>query len=134
MDNTVLSSGSLDPGQGNEPAYASFAVTLMNAKALAHFDPGAVGAPSKIAIAYVKVYGQTLGGVSVETNEIQFPIYVCHGCLVSIPSGAATTNYCAGGTTSASTNVKVPCVQGWDQVVDCSLCYPNPVCDPKQRP
>jgi hypothetical protein len=134
MDNTVLTSGTIDPGAGNTPSWASFAVTLMNQKALAHFDPGAVGAPSKIAISYVKVYGQTLGGVSVETNEFQFPIYVCHGCLVSIPAGAAATKYCEGGSSgTTSTDVKEPCVAGWDQAVDCTLCYPNPVCDPTKR-
>lgn len=131
MDNTVLSAAAIDPAAGNTPSWTSLGVTLMNQNALGHFDPGAVGAPSKLAISYVKVYGQTLGGVSVETNEFQFPIYVCHGCLVSIPGGAATTHYCSAGTTTASANTKIPCQLGWDQPADCTLCYPRPVCDPQ---
>ena len=130
MDNTVLSSGTIDPGAGNTPSYLALFVTLMNAAAVAHFDPGTVSAPARVAISYVKVYGQTLGGVSVESNEFQFPIYVCHGCLVDFPAGAATTNYCAGATGTTNSNVKIPCSLGQDQTADCTLCYPNPVCDP----
>jgi hypothetical protein len=136
MDNTVLTATTIDPGTGTQPNWAPVGVTMMNQQALAHFDPGTVGAPSKVAVAYIKVYGQTLGGQSVETNEFQFPIYVCHGCLVVFPAGAEVNNACAGSvssTTTSSSNVAVPCALGQDQPAECTLCYPNPVCDPKQR-
>jgi hypothetical protein len=133
MNNTVLAATTIDPGSGTNPSWAPVSVTMMNQTALQHFDPGSASAPSRVAIAYVKVYGVTLGGQSVESNEFQFPIYVCHGCLVSFPAGADTTNYCSGGGSATAAQVKVPCVVGADQPVDCTLCFPNPACDPKQR-
>ncbi len=124
MDATVLSSGTIDPGTGAAPSYAPIQVTMLNAAALAHFDPKNTAAGSKLAVAYVKVFGQTLGGQSLESNEFQFPIQVCHGCLVKLTS---TCSIPPAAGSSASLPV---CVQGQDQTVDCSACYPNPACSP----
>jgi hypothetical protein len=135
MDNTVLTSGTVDPGTGTNPSWGVASVTMMNQAALAHFDPGAVGQPSRLGVAYVKVFGETLGGQSVESNEFQFPINVCHGCLVFFPPGSGTNNYCAAGTVggSSATNVPTACVPGQDEPIDCSLCYPIAACDPARR-
>jgi len=134
MDNTVLTSGTVDPGTGTSPSWGLAGITMMNQAALAHFDPG-LNQPSRLAVAYVKVFGQTLGGQSVESNEFQFPINVCHGCLVSFPAGSGTNGYCSSGSTagSSTSNAEKACVPGQDQPLDCSLCFPNPACDPTQR-
>ena len=134
MDNTVLAAATIDPGTGVNPSWAPVEITMLNQTAVAHFDPGAYGAPSRVAVAYVKVYGLTLGGQSIESNEFQFPIYVCHGCLVHFPAGSDQNTYCSGGSgTVTSSTIQTPCAIGQDQPVDCTLCYPNPACDPKQR-
>ena len=129
MDNTVLASATLDPGTGTTPSYAAVGVTMMNSAALAHFDPGSRTNPARLAVAYVKVFGQTLGGQSLESNEFQFPISVCHGCLVDIPVDALKNDWCKT-THAASSTVLSPCRIGQDQAIDCSLCYPNPACVP----
>jgi hypothetical protein len=138
MDNTVLSATTIDPASGSTPGWSLVDVTMLDQAAIAHFNPGSLTAPSKVALAYVKVYGQTLGGQSVESNEFQFPIFVCNGCLVSFPPGAKESKYCSSATASttgsSSSAVKAPCVIGSDQVADCTLCYPNPACDPANRP
>jgi hypothetical protein len=127
MDNTVLAAATLDPGTGTTPSYAAIGITMMNSVALAHFDPGTKGAPSRLAVAYVKVFGQTLGGQSLESNEFQFPISVCHGCLVVIPADAFLNSWCSQSHPASSTVVS-PCQIGQDQAIDCSLCQPNPAC------
>ena len=133
MNNTVLASATLDPGTGTTPSYAAVGITMMNSAALAHFDPGAKGNPARLAVAYVKVFGQTLGGQSLESNEFQFPISVCHGCLVVIPTDAFTSKWCMESHPASST-VLNPCQVGQDQAIDCSLCQPNPACVPSPPP
>ena len=128
MDNTVLTSAALDPSAGTTPSYVAVSVTTMNSAALAHFDP-AKGNPARLAVAYVRVFGQTLGGQSLESNEFQFPISVCHGCLVVIPVDARSTGWCTQAH-PASSSVVTPCQVGQDQPIDCSLCQPNPACAP----
>ena len=84
--------------------------------------------PSKLAVSYVKFYGQTLGGQSIESNELQYPIDVCDACLVYFPANAVSQNYCAGGV-AASATVKA-CAIGQDQATDCQSCVGDPVCCP----
>jgi hypothetical protein len=134
--NSVLTSGLLEPASGTTPSYAVTNATIMNAAAIKHFDPGASG-QTKIALVNVTFYGTTLGGQSIQSNQYQFPVDVCHGCLVAVPPGAPTgaLDYCAGK--SALNSSDLACSVGQDQISDCQLCYnndtqgvlPNPACD-----
>jgi hypothetical protein len=128
MNNTVLTSGIIEPASGTAPSYTAISATLMDAKAVAHFTPP-VGQATKLAVVYVSFYGQTLGGQSVESNQFQFPVDVCAGCLVYFPPGAKAQNYCSGAV--ASTGTAHACVTGQDQSVDCQVCYPLAVCTPQ---
>lgn len=129
MNNSVLTSGLLDPASGTQPSYYGLGVTMMDAKAIAHFLP-APGS-SKLAVSYVKFYGTTLGGQSIESDELQFPIDVCNSCLIYFPANAVSTNYCAGSV-AASTTVKA-CTLGQDQPADCQSCVGIPECCPAQN-
>jgi hypothetical protein len=124
MDNTVLTTGTIEPAAGTTSSYMAIPATIMDAKALAHFDPGK-GQPAKLAVTYVTFYGQSTGGDSIESNEFQFPVDVCHGCLVSYPALDTNTlqQYCSGKISSTSTTGGVACVTGQDQVVDCQHCF-----------
>ena len=53
---------------------------------------GLSGSTARI-VSYIKVFGRTLGGLSVESNEFEFPITVCVGCLVSYPAGTDNPLY-----------------------------------------
>lgn len=121
MSNTVLSSGLIYAAEGT-PSYVAIGATILDSASIKHFDPGR-GQPAKLAIAYVKFFGQSLGHQSLESDEFQYPIDVCNGCLVLIPAGdQATQNAYCSGQVAAKTSVS-PCVVGQDQLVDCQACF-----------
>ena len=132
---TTLSSGFVNPGNGSTPGLGNVSVTLIDAGTSAILKTTIPRHGSKLLVAYFKVFGTTLGGQSVETDEFQFPINVCNGCLPFFPLGSqdpaqfALDNKpnckAATGTTSA-----VPCILGQDQGVDCRLCQNFAACDP----
>jgi len=85
-------------------------------------------------VTYVKVFGKTLGGRYVESNEFEFPIDVCWGCLVSFLAADEDPCYllpnCRLGSVASSTTSSVPCLIGQDNPVDCSQCLSDPTCNP----
>lgn len=133
---TRLSTTMLDPAAGSTPSYGVFFSTLV--------DPGTVDqlklevqpGTTKRLVAYVKVFGTTLGHQSIESNEFQYPITVCSGCLVAFPPESNDTalqaitpgrkRNCAGQGQAAA----FPCRMGNDQAIDCRYCQGNAVCDP----
>ena len=129
---TTLSSGFVNPGNGSAPGLGNVSVTLLDTATSNALKATIPRHSSKLLVTYFKVFGTTLGGQSVETDEFQFPINVCNGCLPFFPAGsedlaAAQKPNCKGtlGTMSA-----VPCILGQDQGVDCRLCQGSPACDP----
>jgi hypothetical protein len=125
MSNTVLASGLIYAAQGTSPSYLAMGTTIMDLPSIQHFDPGAANPPnpSRLAVVYVKFFGQTGGHQSIESDEFQYPVDVCNGCLVVIPAGDVATQdaYCSGKVALKSSST--PCVIGQDQYVDCQLCY-----------
>ena len=74
----------------------------------------------KIVLA-MRLYGKTLDGKEVQSNEVQFPVNVCVGCLVT--SSAQTS--CGAGLLESDTKLldACPSMIGHDDVyVSCSLC------------
>jgi hypothetical protein len=134
MDATVLTSGTVEPAQGTSSSYIGIGASIMDKHAISHFDPGAAAPPnpSKLAVAYVKFYGQSLGGQSIESEEYQYPVDVCNGCLVVFPpqgSVAKLHDYCSG--LLPPSNEQIPCALGQDQPADCQLCFSvSPACQP----
>jgi hypothetical protein len=108
----------IPPSSGTTPGYASMNVTLIDSTTAGSLSPPSGGTIPLVS--YVRMFGHTLGGESVESNDFGFPINVCRGCLIE-----ASANACASmtGTTSSS----VPCVVGQDLPV--SVCSINPIVD-----
>jgi hypothetical protein len=83
-------------------------------------------------IAYIKMFGESLGNKPIESAEYQFAVTVCKQCLVSFPAEARDTtipqNNCNRPRSSAGT--LLPCNFGQDNVVDCRDCASNPFCQP----
>jgi hypothetical protein len=122
--NTVLTTGFIEPASGAAPSYGGTSLTIMDAAAVQHFTPP-LGDPAKVAIVYVTFFGQTLGGQNLQSNQYQFPVDVCAGCLVTFPAGAPA-GYCAGSSTSATVEA---CILGQDQSTDCTFCSAIPYCE-----
>jgi hypothetical protein len=132
---TSLAAGTVYPASGTVPGYAPIQVeTLDSATAIAAI--AAVGGGIVPLVTYVKFFGNTLGGKYIESNEFEFPVDVCSGCLIVFSSSDINPCYtvpnCKGGGTGASTSsLSVPCIQGQDRAIDCSACSAgNPACNP----
>ena len=93
-NNTVLTAGIIEPASGSVPSYAGVGRNIMDAAAIAHFTPALIGARAKIALVYVTFFGQTLGGQNLQSNQYQFPVDVCAGCLVTFPPADDERGYC----------------------------------------
>jgi hypothetical protein len=129
---TTIGTGFVDPAGGSEPGFGAIAADLI--------PPGAPLAPG-LVVARVRVFGDTLGGQTIESNEYPFPIYVCSGCLVNYPVDAADTTQgpgiyvCALRSDEATVVEDKICALGQDVVVPCTICAAqSPVCqDPCQN-
>jgi hypothetical protein len=128
--------GFVDPSSGDTPSYAAMFVNIIPA--------GIPGLSQTVVLAKIRVFGNTLGGKSITSSELDFPITVCQGCLVQYPSSAdnptagSTAYMCtdsASTTTSTTTDVE-PCVLGQDEPFSCTLCSSShKLCaDPTQNP
>jgi len=125
----------IPPSSGTLPGYAPIGLQII--------DPGTVkglglnaanqGATKRL-IPYVRFFGHTLGGDSVESNEFGFPIDICYGCLVAFSAADVNPMFkfpnCVGNSSSAA-STSVPCAIGQDFVVDCQNCS-TPACRPNQ--
>lgn len=140
---TANAAATIPPSSGTTPGYASLGVTII--------DSGTAGAlkntidamnpnESLQVVSYVKFFGNTLGGDSVESNEFGFPVNVCDRCLISFPSAEddmlegvePQPNCLFAGASSTGASASQPCVLGQDLPVDCSACLGNPSCNPPQ--
>jgi hypothetical protein len=141
---TSLASGFIDPGTAGAPGYGPMAVTIIDPKTAQDLQASLPVEGTKRVITHVTVFGQTAGGQNIESNEFQFPVDVCNGCLVTFPAGsedpvkAAATGEpncsATSSSSSSSTTTVVPCVIGQDQLVACTLCQGKTVCDPSKVP
>jgi hypothetical protein len=106
---TVPSSGFVDPGSGEDPGYGAMSALLI--------PPGQ--ATDDRVIAEVRAFGTTLGGDEIESAAFTFPITVCTGCLITVPSLDAVDE---NGMCTAASSAELPeqtCRPGQDEPVDC---------------
>ncbi len=127
---TQPATATIPPSSGTTPGYVSLSLTIVDSATAANFVGVAGTTP---LVSYVRFFGQTLGGVSVESDEFGFPVNVCYGCLVSFPTAEENVNLpmpnCAlKGAAAASSATSVPCIIGQDLAVDCSLCQQDAIC------
>jgi hypothetical protein len=118
---TIDGTGFVDPGNGGTPGYGVVFATLLPTRIAR--DVIASRAETTYTVR-VKVFGRTLGGKDIESNELSYPITVCYGCLIDYPGEADITlgqaGYECGG--SAEDIDDKPCIAGQDGRVDCRLC------------
>jgi len=130
---STVGTGFVDAAAGDAPSYAAMAVNVIPA-ALTNL-PGTV-------LAKIRVFGDTLGGQSVTSSELDFPITVCTGCLINYDTPDTTqpanSPYkCATAvSTSTQTSVAPPCILGQDVPFSCALCSSSfDICrDPSMNP
>jgi hypothetical protein len=132
---TRSAAGTVDPAAGGTPSYSAFSVEILDSSVTDGLKAQLKGSRGSVRVmSYVKVFGHTLGGLRVESNEFQYPIDVCYGCLVIFPAGVDSNlpgfpqPNCANTGTGSATTASQPCVLGQDNDVDCRLCSgdPNP--------
>jgi len=131
---TTVGTGFANPSSDTEPGYGAMAVDIVPA-----------GAPLSdgLILARIRVFGETLGGQEIESNEYFFPIEVCNGCLISYPIEAAAEDLapgepfrCSQTPVEAGSIAQQPvCVVGQDVTVPCTTCSAStPACaDPCQN-
>jgi hypothetical protein len=129
---TSLASVVLPPAQGTTPGYSALPnITLLDEMTVANLGP-LFNAERRLLV-YAKFFGDTLGGQYVESDNFQFPVNVCDGCLIyfsqSDISPLCQNVNCKGNASSMSQTPQVPC-NGEDFSIDCQVCLGNPICDP----
>lgn len=124
---SVPITGFVDAASGNDPAFGSAAVPLINSAVAkgARAELAADRTKLKRYVSKVKVGGHTLGGNEVTSGQFQFVTYLCYGCLVGFDASFDDPNVdgidCAG-TATAATTADPPCIVGQDSVVSCDQC------------
>jgi len=136
---STVGTGFVDASVGDAPSYGAMAVEVIPAGLVAK-----IANLPPVVLAKIRVFGNTLGGTSVTSSELDFPITICDGCLVRYPAEdddpAQTMNapyMCATtASTTTSTNGSGPCIFGQDQPFACTLCSASvPLClDPSLNP
>jgi hypothetical protein len=130
---TSLASVVLPPAQGNTPGYSALPdITLIDEMTVANL--GTLFNAERRLLVYAKFFGDTLGGQYVESDNFQFPVSVCNGCLISFSiadiSPACQNVNCLGNAAAMSQEPEVPC-NGEDFAIDCQVCRDsNPICNP----
>jgi hypothetical protein len=120
---TVPASGVILPEESESAGYGIINATLI---------PQTVGdglrgslAPGQTVtrVAEVSVFGNTVGGLEVESAKIRYVVKVCLGCLVDFPADAVGPN----GECELNDGEpgELPCNAGQDDSVDCRLCAAN---------
>jgi hypothetical protein len=134
---TRLTSVTLPPSSGTTPGYGVTGVTIVDQPSVVALSTQADGAAAPTGgtqrvVSYVRFFGKTLGGDSVESDEFGFPVDICHSCLITFPPAeenkSLPTPNCANAAAASSTTTSVPCVIGQDLPVDCANCQAFPAC------
>ncbi|MCA9588755.1 MAG: hypothetical protein KC657_25745 [Myxococcales bacterium] len=131
------SSDPINPTTGATPGLGLYSVVGMDPPTVARIRQILGPQGTDTFLVYITLFGQTLGGTDVESNEFQFPVSACNGCLVIFPAEtrdpALNRDNCAkSDATQAKTSDLQPCNLGQDESVNCLLCATSrkQICDP----
>jgi hypothetical protein len=136
-DFTRLATATVYPSSGSVPGYAPITVTIVDQGTIladATLQTNVANRGTTRLVTYVTFFGVTTGGNSIQSDEFEFPVDVCSGCLIGFsstsdnPLSSLPQPNCllAGATTSSS--LPSPCQIGQDFVVDCSECQSVTAC------
>ena len=129
-----LAAATVSPASGAVPGYAPITVTTIDSNTIqndTHLQQIVAGGGNIRLVTYVKFFGQTTGGNTIESDTFEFPVDVCKGCLVSFSSTSddpALPQPNCRGAASSSSSLPSPCIKGQDFGFDCSLCQSNTAC------
>lgn len=121
---STLVTGIIDPSSdGATPGLGSVSVNVLEPELASELAEQLQDGSTAELVAYVKLFGETLGGNDIETGFFQYPFTACYGCLVFFPQTDGVSD-CSTAPTTAS------CRIGQNAAVPCSACRNNPVCEP----
>ncbi|MDP9152075.1 MAG: hypothetical protein M3O36_19295 [Myxococcota bacterium] len=113
---TRLASTSINPAGGGIPTYGAVTITTLDPLTLtSNADiQNLVSGGTVRLVTFVRFFGTTTGGKSVESGEYEFPVDICRNCLI----------HCASAT--AGSALSEPCAFGQDAPVnlDCTTATP----------
>jgi hypothetical protein len=133
---TRYTSATIDPLTGTDPSYSPVDLTILDHDTVEMFrgTVSQASRPSVRLVTYVRVYGYTLGGDYVESDEFEFPVDLCQGCLIRFApqdiDPAFPEPNCVASQTSGASTLPVPCNPGQDDTIDCSQCQGIADCNP----
>lgn len=112
---TMPVSGFIDESVAGAEAYGLSHVVMIDPGVGSGISGGGLG---QTVVSRVKLYGENLGGIEVETGWWDYPIFVCDGCLGCECPDSVEAEY------AKSCNV------GNNESIDCRLhpCWPNCGC------
>lgn len=123
---STVGTGFVNPGSGEDAGYGVIFVDIV---------PAGINIPDQTIISKVRVFGTTLGGAELESNEYIFPIRICRGCLITYPTSAfddtqGTGEFlCATASDAPVGGSGTVCLPGQDDFVPCTMCSTfNDVC------
>lgn len=123
---TVPGVGFVDQGGTSDPSYGSLSAVLIDGATGSALQNQLSAGGFVTVISRVKVFGTTLGGIEVESNELAFPITVCRGCLISFPANQVQAG-CdpAQLVSNEEDEACITCNYGQDTEVCCADCFNN---------
>ncbi|MEI9937022.1 MAG: hypothetical protein WDO69_07340 [Pseudomonadota bacterium] len=123
-DYSTVGTGFVDASASDVPAYAAVSINVI---------PSALGSNAAVlnagtVLAKIRVFGDTLGNTAVTSSELDFPIRICEGCLVTYPASAADMTQppgmylCTTAASATDTTEAAPCIVGQDKSFPCTAC------------
>ncbi len=129
---TRLTSATLYPASGGVPSYAPVSITTIDTATIATLKTSQAQILNNRGllrlVTYVRFFGNTLGGRYVESDEFEFPVDVCKGCLITFSPADINPTLpipnCAGNPSAGSSTAQqtLPCEVGQDLAIDCLQC------------
>jgi hypothetical protein len=123
---TWPTSATIPPSSGTSPGYAPVSVTILDSATVASLGltPTYAGGQIKRLVSYVRFFGSSVGGQSVESDEFGFPVSVCRSCLISFDNENPDLPEpnCALASSMSTVATSVPCIGGQDFAVSCTSC------------
>ena len=132
---TSPSQGFVDQAEGDQATYGPIEVVALDAPTTFKLRAGMQVNDAKLVLANIKVFGESLGGVDLESGEYQLPIRVCNGCLLSFAGYDDATvqgidcNLAATASTTTTASTVLPCSPGQDEATFCNECLGHQVPD-----
>jgi hypothetical protein len=134
---TVPATGVIPPDSSDGPGFGVISATLIPASFGTDLLTGSGGQQAlglgeiRTFVAEVIVFGETIGGLDVESAKFSYVIRACEGCIVDFPADAIVVD--PAGVPScgpAEPPDLAPCRVGQDEAVDCRMCAGtgNPYC------